>query len=274
MNFDLDKFIDRSARLEIDDIDFDAFRDQPLSADSLRSLRYMHDIEFHTVCYLRDLLVTRVHADDDITAFLTFWNFEEYWHGDAIARVLHVHGEPSGASRIEELRSRLGRRDRLKPLVSMVGSALIKDFAAVHMTWGALNEWVAQASYGRLIKRSNHPELGLLLKRIMKQEGRHVDFYASQAKARLEGNRKAQLITRQLLKRKWAPVGAGVMPESEVRFLTSFLFGDPDGLAAADRIDKNLDRFPGLQGLGLVRRAVEQFDVRLPSADRAPIGAV
>jgi hypothetical protein len=39
------------------DLDLDrAFADRPLSPETLRCLRYMHDIESHTVCYLRDLL--------------------------------------------------------------------------------------------------------------------------------------------------------------------------------------------------------------------------
>ena len=57
---------------------------------------YMHDIECHTICYLRDLLVTSAHRDPEITTFLTFWSFEEYWHGEAIATVLRAHGEPPG----------------------------------------------------------------------------------------------------------------------------------------------------------------------------------
>ena len=39
-----------SEKLEVDDIDFDTFRDQPLNPGALRCLRYMHDVENHTVC--------------------------------------------------------------------------------------------------------------------------------------------------------------------------------------------------------------------------------
>ena len=38
----------------------------------------MHDVEYHTVCYLRDLLVTPAHRDPEVTTFLTLWNVEEY----------------------------------------------------------------------------------------------------------------------------------------------------------------------------------------------------
>ena len=57
----------------------------------------MHDVEGHTVCYLRDVLVTRAHRDPDITSFLTLWNYEEFWHGDAIGQVLAAHDEAAGS---------------------------------------------------------------------------------------------------------------------------------------------------------------------------------
>ena len=44
-------------------------------------------LENHTVCYLRDLLLTNAHKDPVVTSFLTFWNLEEFWHRGAIAPV-------------------------------------------------------------------------------------------------------------------------------------------------------------------------------------------
>ena len=90
----------------------------------------------------------------------------------------------------------------------------------------------------------------------MKQEGRHIDFYAAQAKSRLADSRAAQRLTRWALTHFWAPVGSGVLPDQEVAFLSTYLFGDPDGVAMADRIDRRVDRLPGLEGLNLLRGAV------------------
>lgn len=58
----------------------------------------MHDVEHHTSCYLRNLLNTRAHHDPDVTTFLTLWNFEEHWHGEALGRVLAAHGEAAGSA--------------------------------------------------------------------------------------------------------------------------------------------------------------------------------
>jgi hypothetical protein len=256
MSFDMQTYRRLSEKLEIEDIDFDGFRDRPLNPDALRCLRYMHDVENHTVCYLRDVLVTRAHRDPEVTSFLTLWNYEEFWHGEAIAGILEAHDEVAGNGRIAALRQRLPKGDAWRPLSFQLASAVTPHLTAVHMTWGAVNEWTTQAAYARLARLADHPTLSELLRRIMKQEGRHIDFYATQAKTRLSSSRGAQRITRWALRRFWAPVGTGVVPDREVTFLRTFLFGDDDGRAVADRIDRRVDRLPGLGGLNLVRGAV------------------
>ena len=127
------------------------------------------------------------------------------------------------------------------------------------MTWGAVNEWTTQAGYSRLIQRANHPVLTELLGRVMRQEGSHIAFYMAQAQARLDANKRIQHLVRKALRAFWAPVGSGIMPKEEVRFLINYLFGDADGLAGVDRIDRRIAGLPGLAGMSLVRRVVEEF---------------
>ncbi len=260
MQLDIETYKRHAGRVSVQDIDFDAFRTHPLDLASLRCLRYMHDVEHHTVCYLRDLLVTPAHRDPEMTAFLTMWTFEEFWHGEAIAAVLAAHDEPAGPRRIAPLRAALGWKDRIAPMVHGLGSALVgASYTAVHMTWGAVNEWTTQAGYSRLAAQAQHPVLTELLRRIMRQEGRHIDFYANQAISRLDGNRKAQWVTRTALRRFWRPVGSDVMPEAEVRFMVGHLFSGPEGDVAVDRIDRRVDRLPGLGGLSLLHGAAQRY---------------
>jgi len=256
---DTAKLIQRSARLGIDDIDFGAFRSQPLDPNALRCLRYMHDVEGHTICYLRDLLVTRAHRDPVITAFLACWSYEEYWHGEALGRVLEAHGELSGPERLASMRQQLSRVDSLRPVVFCAISAVTKHLPAVHMAWGAVNEWSTQTGYARLAEKARHPVLSELLRRIMRQEGRHIDFYGSEAARRLGSSRTARRLTRSALRRYWGPVGSGVMPKAEIRFLASYLFGDEQGQEAARRIDRQIDRLPGLAGLHLLETGVTEL---------------
>ncbi|GAA1889700.1 hypothetical protein [Asanoa iriomotensis] len=256
MAFDIDAYARTAAPVADDDIDYDAFRDQPLDAAVLRCLRYMCDVESHTVCYLRDLLVTPSHTDPTVTAFLTMWAYEEYWHGEALAKVLAAHGIATGADHIRSVRVRLGRRDRIAPIQqALIANLVGVDFVAVHMTWGAINEWSTHAGYARLAERAGHPVLSVLLDRIMRQETRHVAFYASQARDRLAASGRARRLTRFALRRFWAPVGSGVMPQRETRFLLGYLLGGPAGEGIVAELDRKIDHLPGLDGLGLVARA-------------------
>jgi hypothetical protein len=262
---DIAQYKNQAARLDTSDLDFGEFASHPLPDDALRCLRYMHDVENHTVCYLRDLLVTSAHKDPAITSFLTLWNFEEFWHGDAIAAVLAAHGEAPD-ERVADTRQRLGWKDRLGPLAHMLGSSLAgESFLAIHMTWGAINEWTTQAGYARLAARAQHPLLSELLRRVMRQEGRHIDFYAAEARRRLDNDRRAQRITRFALKHLWSPVGSSVMPSSEMSFTVKYLFDGDDGQVMADRIDRRVDRLPGLAGLSLIGGAVVDADLARPT---------
>ena len=115
MRTTIDSYKSRAGRLDLEGIDFDDFRDQPLQPDALRSLRYMHDVEHHTVCYLRDLLLTPAHQDPEITSFLSCWVFEEMWHGEAIGQVLEAHGEQAGAPRSPRCATDTGAVKRSRP---------------------------------------------------------------------------------------------------------------------------------------------------------------
>jgi hypothetical protein len=255
MSFDFGTFKRHSAKLAWDDLDLAGFAHEPLPDSSLRCLRFMHDIEYHTICYLRDLLVTPAHADPEVTSFLSCWAYEEHWHGEALAAVLAAHGEAAGPERIGGHRAGLGWRDKVRPLLMTLGSgAAGLDFMAVQMTWGAINEWSTQAGYAQLARRSDHPTLTALLGRLMRQEGRHIDFYATQARARLAASAKARHLTRLALRHLWHPVGAGVMPKAETDFMIGHLFGGEEGIEIARRIDRRVDRLPGLEGLGLLER--------------------
>jgi hypothetical protein len=261
MEFDIADYKRRTDRLRWADLALGRFAVERLEPGALRCVRYMHDVEFHTVCYLRDLLVSPAHYDPEVTSFLSFWVFEEFWHGEALAAVLEAHGEPAGEARVDAMRHRLGWAERLRPLTMMAGSALAgHDFVAVHMAWGAINEWTTQVGYSRLARRAGHPVLTELLKRIMRQEGRHIDFYASQAERRLAASGRARRLTRFALRRFWTPVGSGVM-------------GGEEGLAAARRIDRRVDRLAGLAGLSLLEGSIRSLSTARQDHDRALVAA-
>jgi rubrerythrin len=270
-DFDLDRYLRASAKVDLTGIAWERIGEHPLSPAEVRTLTYMMDIESHTVVYLRDLLATRAAFQPDVTAFLSCWVYEELWHGEAISRFLGEAGHPVGSdgdlptidaplpSRLERntwIRRSLGRGATLAHLGTMAGSRLLgEDFIAVHMTWGAVNELSTLNGYQRLIATTEHPVLVELLKRIIKDERRHFAFYRAQARMRLADSRRARTVTRWAMDHLWAPVGTGVRPQSETDFAIGYLFDGPDGAAAIEDMDATVRELPGFADAHLFRDA-------------------
>ncbi|GAA2172278.1 ferritin-like domain-containing protein [Agrococcus versicolor] len=258
MAFDIDRYTKQSEGVQWGDLDLDAFDDDPLPESTLRTLRYMCDVEYHTVCYLRDLLTTPSHKEPEVGAFMTMWNREEFWHGEALAAVLAKHGITVDYDVLKATRVKLGWKDRLDPVKqSLLGNVVGNDFVAVHMTWGAANEYSANAAYHRLAKMQSHPVLTPLLKRIAIQESKHIAFYATQARKRLESSRKARVITRFVMSKVWQPVGSGINTDDEVTHVMTHLFQGPDGRKLIRDMDTKISALPGLEGLHIVEKAMD-----------------
>ncbi|HJR01868.1 MAG TPA: hypothetical protein VKA83_09565, partial [Methylomirabilota bacterium] len=96
-----------------------------------------------------------------------------------------------------------------------------------------------------------HPVLADLLERIALDESRHFFFYYRQAEIRLQ-RRAVARAARVLVDRFWAPVGSGVQPDAELRFLATYLFGGPAGRAAARKVDETIRRLPGFETVQLL----------------------
>jgi hypothetical protein len=279
VDFDLDRYLRNSKKVDLSEIDWDDIPNHPLSDGDVMCLHYMMDIETHTVIYLRDLLATRAAADPQITAFLSCWVYEELWHGEAFSDFLRLYGVeepieprlpdgrpplPTRANRWRELRVGLGVGNGLGIVPTMLGSMTTRDFAAIHMMWGAVNELTTLTGYYALIRRCDHPVLHKLLRRVIQDERRHFAFYRAQAKARMERSRTARVLVRGVLKALWTPVGAGVKSEEEVDALALYLFGDsPEGREQARGIDETIAAVPGLGGLTLVQDYLDAADRRV-----------
>jgi len=86
---------------------------------------------------------------------------------------------------------------------------------------------------------------------MVQDESRHFFFYYRQAERRLQ-HRSVARVARFLVDRFWAPVGSGVEADPEVRFLATYLFGGPEGRAAARKVDDTLRRLPGFETVQLL----------------------
>ena len=257
MSFSIERYKEESKKLDTAGIDWAAVREHPLSKGDLFCLHYMMDIENHVPLYLSHLLVTRACMDPILTAFLACWNYEELWHGENIGKLLNLYGiEFDTQDRIANVRANLGLQNSVSILSTMAGSWFFKDFSAVYLSIGAINELSTLTGYGALIRKSGHPVLADLLGRIIKDERRHFAFYFNSAKEWLTGNEKAQRVDRWMLDRVWVPVGQGVKTQEEVDALALYLFDDDQGEADLITLDEKIGRLPGLSGIKLMSKAL------------------
>ncbi len=246
---DVRALMSRSSVFDAEAVNWQDVKNHPLPSDAVRTLRYMQDVESHTIIYLRDLLSTHAVEDPVIAGFLATWFYEETAHGRALARFLTELGHPLGPSAT-------GARPWLSERIEALGTACLaavwREFPVVHMTWGAINELTTLTGYRRLAERAGHPILDELLTLIMRDESRHFGFYFEQAAQRLARSGRGRRLTRTLVDRFWDPVGAGVQPASETRFLARYLFSGSDGHAAADVVDRTIRRLPGFEDTELL----------------------
>ena len=149
---------------------------------------------------------------------------------------------PTRPHRVKQFREQMGVGHKLFLLPTLFGSMVMRDFVALHMTWGAINELTtltallpAQAPLeppgAPPDARPDHPGRAAPLRLLPRAgEGAHD---RSPARRR---------IVRWALKAFWTPVGAGVKSEEEVDALALYLFGDsPEGRAGGAR-DRRHDR--------------------------------
>jgi len=246
---DLDAYVSRSAALDVSDLPWDDIPRFAIPDAALRTLRYMQDIESHTIVYLRELLSTRAIDDPAVATFLACWFYEETLHSRVLARFLEAAGDPV----VARPRSAVSLAERAHAAAIGLVSKFWDDFVAVHMAWGASAELTTLAGYQRLAELAGHPVLTELLARIVRDETRHFAFYFKQAHQRLQSPRIAR-IARAIVERFWTPVGAGVQPAAETLFVARYLFAGTDGALAARKVDDTIRRLPGFTNIPLLER--------------------
>jgi len=257
MSFSIERYKEESKKLDTAGVAWEDVTGHPLSRGDLFCLHYMMDIENHVPLYLSHLLVTRACMDPILTAFLACWNYEELWHGENLGKFLTLYGiEFDTQDRIANVRANLGFQNSVSLLSTMVGSWLLKDFSAVYLSIGAINELSTLTGYGALIRKSGHPVLKDLLSRIIKDERRHYAFYFNSAKEWLTGNEGAQRMDRWMLDRLWVPVGQGVKTLEQVDALGLYLFDDEQGEEDLLELDAKIGKLPGLAGIKLMSKAL------------------
>ena len=264
MSTDSERYISASAKIETGDLDWVEAKRVGLKEDERFVLTYFSDIESQTIRYLRNLLQMRIAFQPAISAFLTTWSYEEFFHGHALARLMAECGHPLEENRVDSVGSRARFNEWLEasfgPLLSRLFSS---QFPAVYMAFGAVQEMTTLRGYERLRCTTANPILKTLCDRIARQERRHFAWYYNHAKQYLSVSRFTQLLARKLLEINWVPVGAGVKSRAEVGRLFAILFPAEHGKRLVSEVDAKMGTLPGLNGIRLMQAYFNESNKQL-----------
>jgi hypothetical protein len=251
-DFDVRDFARTAAGSHRDSLDLDSYEHKPLAADIVRLLAYLQVIERATMTHLRSVLVTATHKDARITAFLTTWAYEKYWIADALEQIVLAH-KPEGERNGEKLpfRTPVERTIRESIFANIVGVPMI----AVHMTLGAVDEWLTQRAYQTLAALGNHESLSATIEKFLAIKQRQLSFFEAQSRFRLTESRQARTLTRRRLRKTPWPLGAKAEPAAETEFFYRHLFAATR--ESITEIDARIDTLPGQSGLDLIRKAAQ-----------------
>ncbi|MBX3100098.1 MAG: hypothetical protein KF761_11015 [Salinibacterium sp.] len=250
-DFDVREYARNAAGSHRDELGLEEYRENPLSAEGLRLIRYLQVIERATMTHLRSVLVTATHKDARITAFLTTWAFEKYWIADAFEQIGLAH-QPEGTD--------VDRAPFITPAERTIRESIVANIIglpmiAVHMTLGTIDAWLSQAAYARLAALEQHPQLARTMQKFTELKERQLTFFEAQSRYRLTESKQARKLTRKrLIKTPW-PIGAKAEPREETVYFFDRLFGSARELVA--ELDARIDTLPGQTGLSLIRKAAQ-----------------
>jgi rubrerythrin len=252
---DLDRYLNASEQIRTDDLDWALAAKVGLTPDEVFILTYFSDIEGQTIFYLRDLLRGEAAMQPEVIGFLSMWNYEEYFHGRALAKLLDVCGHSLEKQRIAAVRKSAKLQEIVEANLIAFGATIFpRDFPGIPMSWGASQEITTLRGYELLGARTKNPILAELCERIALQERRHYAWYFNSAREILTRSAWARKITRFAMDAFWSPVGVGVKSEMEMLRLIHLFFPGEEGMKLAVDIDQKLGQLPGLENISLMRQ--------------------
>ena len=255
-----------SAKIDITDLDWEEARRVGLTPAEANILTYFADIEGQTVFYLSELLKLKSAHDPDSLAFATIWNYEEYFHSQAIMKLLDVCGYGLETDRLSTVRTSAKLQAKVEDAVQVVLAKLFpKSFHALWMAWGASQELLTLRGYEQIIRSTQNPVLRILCQRIAKQERRHFAWYFNTAKKLLAKSKFSRRFVRFIFDKFWTPVGGGVKSAAEIADMVSDLFPGTTLAEVSANIDHKLGALPGMQGFDVMTRYAAGIAPRLPA---------
>jgi len=259
MRSDIERYISVSAKIDTSDIDWRQAREAGLTDDEKFILTYFSDVESQTIRYLKMLLQMKIAFTPSVSAFLTTWSYEEFFHGYELARLLEACGSPLEEDRVQKVTNKARFNEWLEAALAPLLSRLFShQFPAVYLSFGAIQEMTTLRGYEGLNRHTRNPVLKILCERIAKQERRHFAWYFNHARELLMESKGARVLARKLLEFNWVPVGAGIKTPEEVKRLFLTLFPAQSARKLVREIDSKMGTLPGFEGIRLMEPYFEK----------------
>ena len=239
----------------LDSIPWSEVRKHEIKPELIGVLYYMRDVEKLTDVYFKELERTPTGKNAPVQAFMERWRDEESLHGDLLNRFLEEAGYPTDEKWYEKVKASIPLSNRLQAYVTqpLLSVGFGRDFSAVHMTWGAINEYSTMNGYSRMRDMAKHPTLDYMLDGIMREESRHAQFYWRVAKTMLDGSPYRQKLARFFIDSFWVPVGEGSKRKQDTAMVVRTLFGGEEGMRFFDsRVTSIVRRLPGFEDCSTV----------------------
>jgi rubrerythrin len=272
---ELAQHLDLSHKLQYTDLDWELARKHGITANEAECLSYFADIESQTVFYFLEVAKLEVARDPTLLAFLTIWNYEEFFHAQAITRFLAEVGVPvpPANERSTQVRRTAQWRATFEDWIQIsIARSMPKTFIALWQSWGAAAELLTTQAYEELMRNTANPVLAELCRRIAKQERRHFAWYYEASRERLTGQRFAQKAVRKVFELLWTPVGSGVKTPAQVAGLIARLFPGQRIYDVFGHIDHRMGLLPGLDGFDVCSRYADKVQTMLPPEARVARG--
>jgi hypothetical protein len=104
--------------------------------------------------------------DPEAVGFLSAWNYEEYFHGEALARLLAECGHRMPEDRIDRVRRGAGLLEIAQGALTATLSRFFPDaFPALYLAWGASQELTTLRGYEALERSTHNPVLAEICRR-------------------------------------------------------------------------------------------------------------
>jgi hypothetical protein len=215
-----------------------------------RVFRALADVEDDSLFMRRKLARVGILRNKTIEEFTIAWSAEESEHSRALTKIASLYGIDKGIGG-HGLRAR-DRRSALGSLVANVARLYPSGMTAAYLSLGVAQEYTALTIYNYLAGVVTSSEVAEVLRRLARQEGRHMRFYRVGAECLLEGRPRCQAFVRGAMEKFWRPVGIDLLGYE--RWLAAFgpYISQPAFRADMVGMDRAVGNLQGMLGIQLM----------------------